>query len=580
MSDTELADFDRIVGELDGMSDTNLDTLLGKIGAVTPWQGSPAGSLAGGLDPRARDEDGFSLSMAGDDFNYRGYDKLQALCWEKFNRNPFVFTTVMDTTGRLTGYGFDQSSTYPKADDFMNSVWKDPRNMLVLHFNKYIARNVIQGELFFVFTIHKDGFVEVDFLSPTTIKGFNNGSGILTPENKPMFPLLYRVQMVENKVTKTKYIPSINMAYYPEMWKELRKHSEWPSVVESEIIGKDNRPKFKDIGGYTQFVVHFDQGLVTSRNVGRTKVALEWLEHYDNIKKWELDHKKSSGAYLWTVEVEDRAAFRLWLGLSDEQKAMTGLLGKKTPGATLMLPPGFKLTCNNPKLASITNQDDDILRMVSAGLNTSEDQMTGSSSGQTYGGVKMSRGPINDRIQDQVSELQRFMIYGFWRGALFLHSKTGNMPWTVTEERAYKFEDKTPKFKKVKVEAHETISINFPASEMSDLETRVKALLGVKHGAVNKTLGVANEDVANKLGFQNWHKSRLKAATEEKMYPALITNEEVEQLEEGLSEPGLAKTVKTDSPADPPPPPEPPPKRTIDENVGKKVVKKEVEEED
>ena len=542
MSEDSLQHFDELVASLDGLSDANLDVLIGKVGAMAPWQGNPAGSAAGYNN--GVDVDGFKLKMVGDDFAYAGFQQLQRACWEKFNRNPFVFTTVMDTTGRLTGFGFDQGSTYTKADEFMRKVWTDPRNLLVQHFSKYVARAVIQGELFLVFTIHKDGFVEVDFISPTAISGFQNGSGILTPENKPMFPLLYRVETTTNSITRARFIPSINLAYYPELWKTLRAHPEWPSVVESDIAGKDTSPKFKPLGGYTQFMVQFDQGLVTSRNVGRLKVTLEWLEHYDNIKKWELDHKKSSGAYLWSIEVVDRAAFRLWLGMSDEERKKTGLMQPKTPGMTVFLPPGFKLTCNNPKLSSITNQDDDILRMVSAGLNTSEDMMTGSSSGQTYGGVKMSRGPIADRVADQVADLERFMIYTFWRGALFLHSKTGHMPWTVSENKAYKFENGVAKFKKIPIEAHETIAINWPLSEIGDLESKVKALLGVKHGAVNQTLGIASEDIARRIGFQNLHKSRLKLATEEKLYPKLITELEAEQLAEKVAEPGAAPQQK------------------------------------
>ena len=539
MSKESLESFDKLVAELDGMSDNDIDVLTGRIGAMVPWQGAPPGSLADGYNNRYdTDEDGFKLQMVGDDFSYTGFDKLQKYCWAKFNRNPFVFTTVMDTTGRLAGYGFEQNSTYPKADDFIASTWKDPRNMLVQHFSKYIARSVIQGELFFVFTIHKDGFVEIDFLSPTAIKGFKNNSGILTPDNKPMFPLMYRTEQIVNGITKTQFIPSINMAYYPDLWQALAVHSQWNKTFNKDVIGKNPNKKFAPLANYTQFVVQFDQGLVTSRNVGRAKVALEWLEHYDNIKKWELDHKKSSGAYLWTIEVADRAAFRLWLGMSDEERKKTGLLQKKVPGGTVMLPPGFKLTCNNPKLASITNQDDDILRMVSAGLNTSEDQMTGSSSGQTYSGVKMSRGPINDRIHDQVADLQRFMVYGFWRAALFLYSKTGHMPWTVSMNKAYKFENKKPKFKKVQVEAHETISINFPSSEMGDMEAKVKALLGVKHGALTTTLGISNEEVANMLGIQSYHKSRLKAATETELYPETLDDIAAEQIAELTGEPG------------------------------------------
>ena len=552
MSKESLAHFDEVVGVLENMSDPNLDTLIGKIGAIAPWQGSPPGSL--GTDHGVPvDVDGFKMSMVGEDFSYTGFQALQRVCWQKFNKNPFVFTTVMDTTGRLTGYGFDQGSTYQKADDLMQKVWKDPRNMLVSNFSKYIARDVIQGELFFVFTIHKDGFVEVDFISPSAISGFANGSGILTAENKPLFPLMYRVEtLTTGKLTKAKFIPSINMAYYPQLWKDIKNHPEWSSVVEADIVGKSTDKTFSPLGGYTQFMVQFDQGLVTSRNVGRLKVILEWLEHYDNIKKWELDHKKSSGAYLWSIEVADRAAFRLWLGMTDDERAKTGLMQHKTPGMTVFLPPGFKLQCNNPKLSSITNQDDDILRMVSAGLNTSEDMMTGSSSGQTYGGVKMSRGPINDRIADQIANLERFMIYTFWRGVFFLHSKTGHMSPTVSENRAYKFENGEPKFKKVQVEAHETVLINWPLSEMGDLESKVKAMLGVKHGSLSQTLGIANEDVAKRIGFQNYHRTRLKLATEEKMYPKLKSELEAEQAAEGAAEPGVKKIKpKSEEPVKP-----------------------------
>jgi len=549
----DLTEFDQKLDVLDGLSDASLDVIMGKIGALTPWQGDPAGSLAG-TGGQATDEDGFKLGILGEDFSYNGFQEWQQACWVKFHNNPFVFTSVMDTTGRLAGYGFEQASTYPKAHDFIQSTWKDPRNMLVQNFSKYIARSVIQGELFLILSIHKDGFVEIDFVSPSTIKGFENGSGILTPERKPTFPLLYRIEAKIAGKTETKYVPSINLAYYPDLWEStVKTHPQWRPDMLAQILGRDDDAKFEKIGNYTQFMIHFDQGLVTSRNVGRLKVTLKWLEHYDNIKMWELDHKKSSGAYLWTIEVVDRAAFRLWMAMSEEDRKKTGLMQKKVPGGTVMLPPGFKLTCNNPKLASITNQDDDILRMISAGINTSEDVMTGSSSGQTYGGVKMSRGPINDRIADQISDLEKFMVYTFWRGAMWLHSKTGNMNWTVAEERAYKFEGGEPKFKKVQVEAHETITINFPISEMGDMESKTKAMLGVKHGPLSQVLGISNMTVAKRLGFQNYHQNRLQLATEEKLYPKLTTDLEAEQMAEGVQEPNAGGQSRRSAGAEPAP---------------------------
>jgi hypothetical protein len=292
--------------------------------------------------------------------------------------------------------------------------------------------------------------------------------------------------------------------------------------------------------------VQWDQGFVTKRNVGRAKVSLEWLEHYDNIKKWELDHKKSSGAYLWAIEIEDRAAFRLWLSMSEDERAKTGLLAKKTPGGTVMLPPGFKINCFNPKLSSITNQDDDIKEMISAGLNTPEDIMTGSSKGITFSGSKMSRGPVSDRIQDQIADLERFMIYSFWRGALWMHSKVTGLNWEHKIKKVYKFDEGEPKSKQVVKELHETIEISFPVSEMGDLEAKARALLGVKHGPVTETLGISREAVAQALGFFDYHSERLAYATEDQEYPELPMTAYIESAQAMQGE--TTNTVPDDSP--------------------------------
>ena len=545
MAKESLERFDNLIEQLDGLSDTNLDALVGRVFALTPWQGSPPGDSS--IDPRLRDEDGFALVPGLDgEYNYKNYSALQKACWAKFNQNPFILTTVTDMVGRLTGDGFEQRSRFDKVDMFMHKVWTDPRNMLVQNFSKYIARSLVQGELFLVNTAHEDGFVEVDFMSPSVIKGFTDNSGVLTAKGKPLFPLMYRAETTaEDGVgTEEKFIPHINLAYYPELWSQVTANKH---VKTSKIIGKSSSKKFAPLNGYRTFIVPWDQGFVTKRNVGRVKVALEWLEHYDNIKKWELDHKKSSGAYLWTIEVEDRAAFRLWLAMSDEERAKTGLMGKKTPGGTIMLPPGFKLTCQNPKLAAITNQDEDIKEMISAGLNTPEDVMTGSSRGVTYSGTKMSRGPVSDRIQDQISDLDRWLKFSFWRGALWLHSKVTGMNWEHKVSRVYKFEDKEPKSKNVMLPLHETIEVGFPISEMGDVEAKARAFLGVKHGPITDTLGISRREVARALGFQNYHHSRLRFATEDEEYPDLPITEFIETAQATAGEAGLEKTTTEQS---------------------------------
>ena len=299
-----IEEFDALMDAFDAMDPADLDTVIDRTFAMTPWQGAPPGSLA--TDPSApprKDVDGFKMTAAGE-YDYAGFDKLQDYCWLKFNRNPFVFTTVKDNTGRMAGYGFEQGSLSPRVADFIKKIWTDPRNGLISNFDKYIARSQIQGELFLTFTIHEDGFVEVDFVSPTVIKGFNNNSGILTATGKPLFPLMYCIQ--ESSSLEKKFIPSINLAYYPEMWDQVKQNKNFQM---KNLLNTSSKKAFKKYNGCQTFMVQWDQSFVTTRNVGSVKVALEWIEHYDNIKKWELDHKKSSGAYLWSVEVEDRSAF-------------------------------------------------------------------------------------------------------------------------------------------------------------------------------------------------------------------------------------------------------------------------------
>lgn len=515
MSQTTTNDnFDKIMDELEALSPATLDNIM----AMAPWQGSPPGSLAIPTVP-ITDEDGFTANNALlSDTNYEHFADIQQMSWNMFKSNPFVFTTVLDVTGRLTGHGFSQNNAYIKANDVMLDVWEDPRNNLVMHFGKYIARAIIQGELFLCLTLHKNGFVEVDFISPSIICGFDDGSGILTAPGKPMFPLMYRIKTKDPMGEK--FIPSVNLAYYPELWSTALK-DKTVMAGKDNIVGADNNPAFKELNNHKMYIVQWDQGFVTKRNVGRVRVTLEWLEHYTNIKKWELDHKKSSGAYLWVIEIEDRQAFRLWLAMTEEQRKETGLMQKKVPGGTLMLPPGFKLNCHNPKLSSITNQDTDILNMISAGLNTPEDVMTGSSSGTTYSGAKLSRGPVADRIQDQTINLERWLIFSFWRSIFCLNNKVTGLPLKYKEKKAYKFEGKKPKFRSVQTEIHKLVSINFPLTEMGDIESKAKSMLGVQHGPITETLGVSKSDVAGSLGFPDYNETRLKTATEDETYPEL-----------------------------------------------------------
>lgn len=501
--------------------------VIGEMQAMVPWQGSPPGSAAvsGGVHI---DEDGFEYKFTED--NYVGFAQVQDECWSKYKNNGFVSTTMKDLVGRLTGYGFDVFSPYEKLNDFMDSTWHDPRNMLTQNFTKYVTRGVVQGELFLTATLHNTGFVEVDFVSPSLISGFDDGSGIICAKNKPMMPLMYKITPVGGGEY---YIPDINLAYYPDLWEQLEARPDWGTISTKLMNCGSGLDKFRRC---RTFMLQWNQGAVTKRNVGRVKASLIWLNRYDNLKAWEADHKKSSGAYLWSFEFEDLKAFKLWLSLTDSQRAETGLLKPKTPGMSLLLPPGMKMNCHNPKLPSITDQDNDILRMISAGLNTAEDVLTGSSSGTTYSGARLSRGPLADRVKDDIIELERYLIHTFWRGTFFLHCEKTGTSWSFKQKQAYKFENGVPKFKMKTLEGYRTIEISWPQSEMSEVESKSRALMGVKHGPVTEQLGISAKETAKQLGFQNYYKQRLESATEEETFPKLVESAVIESVQAQLGE--------------------------------------------
>ena len=72
----------------------------------------------------------------------------------------------------------------------------------------------------------------------------------------------------------------------------------------------------------------------------------------------------------------------------------------------------------------------------------------------------------------------------------------------------------------------ESMEITFPISEVSDLESVTKALMGVKHGSLADTLGIPHSYIAEKLGMPNYRSLRAKHAVEMKKYPELVVASE------------------------------------------------------
>lgn len=503
-----------------------------------------------GQDPEV-DEDGFVTTTGALKNDVTSYAKLQKACWDKFVSNPQINSHVRDYMGSLTGNGFRAESQIFDIQDKIDEITEDPRNNLPLRMSQYVARSEIEGELYLTLTLHKDGFVEVDFLDPSLISaGGSSNSGIYHHPNKGMFPLVYRFTRPgsNGESNKTLFLPSINIAHFPEMKAEAEKLIKKDSP--DGLYGKNKSKAFKELGGLTTFVITWDRGFLTSRNVSHLKTTLVWLNHYESLKRWEIDHKKSAGSYLWVASITDAKAYRSWLKLTKEEKAETGLFAKKVPGGTIVLPPGMELDCKNPNLSSISGQDTDIMQMVTSGLNRPEDMVLGGSMSGSKSGIQATRGPQSDRTQDQLAYFERFLRYEFWRSIFLLCHRSGNLKETFTLREAVEFKDQEPVFRNVKKRAYQLVDFEFPQSEVSDVEGKARALLGVKHGSVAESLGIPHEDIAKKLGFGSYYKKRLMFATEEETFPktplaiAIDAAEEAAASQEPANNPGPVSAPK------------------------------------
>lgn len=468
-----------------------------------------------------KDEDGFPIegtsSLSYDSMDFK---TLQKECWNKFVKNPQINSHVRDVMGSLTGYGYQVTSAIPEIQEAIEDIEEDIRNSLYKNMSKYVARAEVEGELFLGFTVHPDGFVEIDFWDPSTLTGVGeDNSGIIYHPKKPTMPLAYNFQFMDDAGMQNVQVPSINVAYLPSLKKELQKSKSF--IMNRASLSTSKSKKYRKLGGFYRFIVEWDKGFITPRNTSHIRTTIEWLNYYEMLKKWEIDHKRSSGAYLWVVKITDAKAYRMWLSLSDEEKKKTGIMEKKTPGGTLVLPPGVDIECINPSLTNISEQDTDIMHMVTSGLNKPEDMVTGQTKGDTFSGIKASRGPQADRVQDEIAYFERFLRFDFWRSIFHLKSAVSGFPTHFEVDKTVGFKNKNPIKKKVKQPVHKLIEFDFPQSEVSNVEGKAKAFLGVNHPSVAEVLGIPREEVAKKLGFNNYRALRQKTSAEEDFYPDL-----------------------------------------------------------
>ena len=502
------------------------DEELQKITFSNPWQYSP--DTGDYEDPDKKE------GVTNMDNTSR--ESLHDQCWEKLHKNPQVNTAVRGLAGRMTGWGFEVTSENYKIQREIFLLEKDPRNRLFSFYPKFAARSIVENELFISLTCHDDGFIEIDFIDPSTVRGIGtNDEGIIFHPTKAWFPLFFNIRsrFGYDATEEDVQIPSINIAYFPNLVQIAKKSEYYDRKL--QIDSRPGTGKYRKFGGYNRFIVAWDKGFITKRAISYLVTTLEWLNHYENLKKYEIDHKKSSGAYLWLFKITDAKSFKLWLSLTDEERRKTGITEKKTPGGSLVIPPGMDVECKNPNLTAIKDQDTDIMHMATSGLNEPADITTGESKG-TFASVKASRGPMSDRTSDEIASWDNFLKWDFWKGVFFLKSRISKFPKVFKERECVDFVKGEPQFEMVEKFPEELIDISYPVSEVVDFESRAKAFLGVKHGPLAETMGMDNKSIAKRMGIGGYANTRRKKATEDDKYPELdyaVDSESLQETTEG-----------------------------------------------
>jgi len=499
------------------------DDVFKKIVFSSPWQ-------YGNTDGKNIDADGFPLKNEKGDSTFLRED-LQQECWDKFNTSPFVNTAIRGQVGRQAGWGFETTSDVWEIQEAIEEIEKDYRNRLYNFYPKYFGRLHIEGELFLLLSLHTDGFVEIDFIDPGSFK--NNGddnTGIIFHPFKSTMPLFYNIETSFGQIQ----IPSVYIARNPDLAKEVSGHKDYER--KDQQSSRSRKKIYKEVGGFTRFIVACDKGFVTRRAVSYLRTTLEWLNHYENLKKYEIDHKKSCGAYAWVFSFEEVKDFKLWISLTDEERKKTAFLSKMTPGSKLVLPPGMKCECVSPDLPTISGEDNDIKEMIASGSNEPADIMTGTSAG-SYSSVRETRGPMSDRTADDIAYLDRFLKYDFWSSIFFLKSQHPSFSATFPKVVGTGWKSKKVVKKTVQKTAEYFVDIAYPVSETLDTEGKVRALLGVKHGPMSEQMGLPNKDIAKQIGVAGYGRKRMEKAIEDDTYPELEYNIDAEAEQEKKLEP-------------------------------------------
>ncbi len=509
--------------QLDAMpAETLRETARQHFGLSMSWQyDRQTGRYAG--DPG--DPDGFPAFSGTTKDIPLDYLGVQRECWRQFNNSPVVGTAVRGVVGRIVGKGFRTTSPNARIQEHVDAIQYDWRSQLYDNWHRWLTRYMVEGELFLLFTVRPGGNVEITFIDPACVEGPEDGRGVIYHQGNTSLPVVYTIRPSgdDKTIATERAVPSVWVAEDPRLLQGISDVKGFnPKLLDG---ARSSNKRYNNLGGFFQFVCQLSRGYCTRRAISSIYSTLKWVNRYELLKELEIDTKRSASSYLWSVELSPVMS-RLWEALSDEDRAKTGIMAKKTPGSIWVLPNGATAKPLFPNISNISNQDEDILAMIASGLNEPEDVATGRSRG-TYASIKASRGPASDRISDEIAYFDRWYRFTFWRSIFTLKSKVSGFPQRFDVRECVGFaEDKTPIFATLRKRPEHLLEVDYPTSETIDYESRAKGLLGSKHGSMAQSLGISHRLVAEKMGVGSYGRARLEKATEDAVYPELVYNDE------------------------------------------------------
>jgi len=468
-------------------------------------------------------------SISGDGDKTEGEwdrERINTEAWIKYVQDAFVSTSIDRLVGRIVGHGFKICSHIVEIQDWLDEVFDNPLNELYSAFQGYVVRKLVENELFLNFTVHDDGFSEIDVIEPSLIVGGNNticSNGVVVHPTKRTMPLWYRVKVPTNLGQSSEHIliPSSYIAYMPEL-NSVYSRNQLESLG-ARIIPINEKIKDKSKGKllYNRYVLSWRSSVKElRRNVSRLRTLFEPLEDYKQVKRWRSDYMKALATYFIFFEFEDLKSWLRWLALSPEEKRNTGITQPLRPADRLLLPPGIKATIQNPQLPKMSGDDQDLLKWMATAANTPYDVFSSDVQGATYASSKASRPFYMDYIDDLQGMTEIFFKEDFCK--LIFHFKIAldrKFKAKYPMKKCVDFVNKKPVFEEKKYPPHKFISIIFPQSQEINTTDTANAYLGSKRGDLTWHLGASKKMIATKLGIPDYESELRRRAEEEDKYP-------------------------------------------------------------